>query len=88
MSPAYNVAIPGMISPTNLPVSLTEPLTGWSPLLSPPRTDELDALDWCRDHNARVRFQSNKTVSVGVNGKTRRRKTLVEAVDAIKAALA
>lgn len=38
-----------------------------------------DVLTWCREHNASIRFQSNGTVSIRVNGKERRRKTLVEA---------
>lgn len=42
----------------------------------------LDAVVWCREHNALVRFWSNGTVTVRMNGFTRRRPTLVEAVDA------
>lgn len=47
-----------------------------------------EAFKWCRAHNARVRFESNGTVSVYVNGFSRRRATLTEAVVALELHLA
>lgn len=44
---------------------------------------ELGALRWCRAKNARVRFESNQTVTVYVNGRQRRRPTLAQAVTAL-----
>lgn len=41
-----------------------------------------EMLSWCRLHNVRVRFFSNKTVEVHVNFRRRRRKTLAEAIAA------
>ncbi len=43
----------------------------------------LEAVTWCRARNAMVRFESDGTVSVKVNGMTRRRQTLPDAVDAM-----
>lgn len=37
---------------------------------------------WLLDHNAKVRFHSNKTVSVTVNDVRRRRATLHDAINA------
>lgn len=45
------------------------------------------AVRWCREHNALVRFESDGTVSVKVNGKTRRRPILTDAVNALATAL-
>ena len=45
-----------------------------------------DAIEWCRVHNAMVRFWSNGTVTVRINSTTRRRPTLLEAVDAHRVA--
>ena len=42
----------------------------------------LEAIAWCLEHNALVRFWSNETVTVRVNGTSRRRATLVQAVEA------
>ncbi len=44
----------------------------------------LDALVWCRQRNALIRFESNQTVTVKVSFTQRRRKTLVLAVEALK----
>lgn len=44
-------------------------------------------LAWLRKHNARVRFQSDDTVSVTVNRTARRRTTLALAVAAVDGAL-
>lgn len=46
----------------------------------------LDAVAWCRLHNALVRFESDGTVTVRMNGASRRRPTLVEAVEAHRTA--
>lgn len=44
----------------------------------------LAALDWCRAHNAHVRFESDGSVSIRMNGTLRRRANLVDAVDAFE----
>ncbi len=44
----------------------------------------LDALAWCRLHNAFVRFESDGTVTIKVGEYRRRRPTLVDAVDAMR----
>lgn len=44
----------------------------------------VEAVQWCRDHNARIRFESSGKVAVMVNGFTRRRDTLREAVGALQ----
>lgn len=46
--------------------------------------DDKWAVEWCRANNARVRFESDKTVSVIVNRTKRRRKSLVSAVLAVR----
>lgn len=51
-------------------------------------TATLEAIRWCRTHNARIRFESSGKVTVCVNGFTRRRETLVEAVLALQTFLA
>jgi hypothetical protein len=48
---------------------------------------ELDALAWCRQHHARVRFYSDGSVEVYMTVK-RRRKTFVDAVLALRTFLA
>lgn len=78
--------IPGLAhSPTNLPLpsaySPTAYVLGHAAGIAE-RKDELDALDWCRAKNARVRFMSNGKVEVFMNNSTRRRKTFLEAVNA------
>lgn len=45
------------------------------------------ALNFLRTSNAAVRFESNKTVTVRVNNKRRRRKTMLEAVRATRFAI-
>jgi hypothetical protein len=49
--------------------------------------NEIEALRWLRTHNAYARFHSAGDVSVEVNGKRRRRGTLLDAVLALDAAL-
>ncbi len=46
------------------------------------------AVAWCRTHNAMVRFESDGSVTVKVNGKQRRRPVLIAAVNALAGALA
>jgi hypothetical protein len=42
-----------------------------------------ETVRWCRANNARVRFESDGTVSVTVNRTTRRRSTIADAVAAL-----
>lgn len=46
----------------------------------PDMANELWALHWCRQNNARVRFYSNATVGVHMNNMSSRRKTFPLAV--------
>lgn len=43
----------------------------------------MQAISWCRKHNAYVRFESDGSVSVKVNDMKRRRATLIEAVQSL-----
>lgn len=45
-----------------------------------------EQIDWLRMYNARVRFNSDQTVTVGVDNRARRRRTLEDAI--VAAALA